>query len=217
MSTLETMSNALIARATSRRFSTRHTEFRVQPSAIDLLDTLVYHHDGPFADSSAIPTYLVSQLTRQHVTVALTGDGGDEVFAGYLRFGAAVAAGYMPAWAGRAASAALTVLPSPPNERHLVARAKRFTRYMQLPLQGRLAAWAGVFYDDLESLLTPGIPSRSRWRSSRSRRTGSWSRRQGFRGSPATRCKCTRKPRAQFRAESLWRIRRINLSVFPLN
>jgi asparagine synthase (glutamine-hydrolysing) len=149
-----------IARATSRRFGTRHTEFRVQPSAIDLLDTLVYHHDGPFADSSAIPTYLVSQLTRQHVTVALTGDGGDEVFAGYLRFGAAVAAGHLPAWAGRAASAALTVLPSPPNERHLVARAKRFTRYMQLPLQGRLAAWAGVFYDDLESLLTPGFRQR---------------------------------------------------------
>src|SRR4029453_1393075 len=89
-----------IARATARRFGTRHTEFRVQPSAIDLLDTLVYHHDGPFADSSAIPTYLVSQLTRQHVTVALTGDGGDEVFAGYLRFAAARAAARVPAWAG---------------------------------------------------------------------------------------------------------------------
>lgn len=149
-----------IARATARRFGTRHTEFRVQPSAIDLLDTLVYHHDGPFADSSAIPTYLVSQLTRQHVTVALTGDGGDEVFAGYLRFGAAVAAGRVPAWAGRAASAALTLLPSPRNERHLVARARRFTRYMQLPLQSRLAAWAGVFYDDLESLLTPDFQAR---------------------------------------------------------
>jgi asparagine synthase (glutamine-hydrolysing) len=149
-----------IARATARRFGTRHTEFRVQPSAIDLLDTLVYHHDGPFADSSAIPTYLVSQLTRQHVTVALTGDGGDEVFAGYLRFAAAVAAARVPGWAGRAASAALTVLPSPANERHLVARAKRFTRYAQLPLQSRLAAWAGVFYDDLETLLTPDFQAR---------------------------------------------------------
>jgi asparagine synthase (glutamine-hydrolysing) len=149
-----------IARATARRFGSRHTEFRVQPSAIDLLDTLVYHHDGPFADSSAIPTYLVAQLTRQHVTVALTGDGGDEVFAGYLRFGAAVAAGRVPAWAGRAAAAALTVLPSPPNERHVVARARRFTRYMQLPLQSRLAAWAGVFYDDLESILTDDFKAR---------------------------------------------------------
>src|SRR5262245_16125435 len=146
-----------IARATSRRFGTRHTEFRVQPSAIDLLDTLVYHHDGPFADSSAIPTYLVSQLTRQHVTVALTGDGGDEVFAGYLRFGAAVAAGHVPAWAGRAASAALTVLPSPPSERHLVARAKRFTRYMRLPLQGRPPGWAGGADDGLGQSPTPGV------------------------------------------------------------
>ena len=76
----------------ARRFGTTHTEFRVRPSAIDLLDTLIYHHDGPFADSSAIPTYLVSKLTREHVTVALTGDGGDEVFAGYLRFAAALAA-----------------------------------------------------------------------------------------------------------------------------
>ena len=46
------------------RFSTEHTEFRVTPSAIELIDTLIWHHDGPFGDSSAIPTYLVSQLTR---------------------------------------------------------------------------------------------------------------------------------------------------------
>ena len=52
-----------------RGSGTDHTEFRVRPSAIDLLDTLIYHHDGPFADSSAIPTYLVSKLTREHVTV----------------------------------------------------------------------------------------------------------------------------------------------------
>ncbi|MGH9387257.1 MAG: asparagine synthase (glutamine-hydrolyzing) [Vicinamibacterales bacterium] len=149
-----------VARATAKRFGTRHTEFRVQPSAIDLLDTLVYHHDGAFADSSAIPTYLVSQLTRQYVTVALTGDGGDEVFAGYLRFGAAMAASRVPAWAGRTASAALSVLPMPRNERHLIARARRFTSFMQLPLQSRLTAWAGVFYDDLETLLTSEFQAR---------------------------------------------------------
>ena len=74
--------------------------FACEPSAIDLLDTLIYHHDGPFADSSAIPTYLVSKLTREHVTVVITGDGGDEAFAGYLRFGAALAAEKFPAWVG---------------------------------------------------------------------------------------------------------------------
>jgi asparagine synthase (glutamine-hydrolysing) len=142
-----------IARATARRLRTDHTEFRVTPSAIDLLPALVAHHDGPFADSSAIPTYLVSKLTREHVTVALNGDGGDEVFAGYLRFGAAVAAERVPAVAAQAANAAVGLLPSPPNERHWTARVRRFARYAELPLDDRLVAWAGVFYDDLERLL----------------------------------------------------------------
>jgi len=142
-----------IARATAARFGTRHTEFKVNPSAIDLLDTLIYHHDGPFADSSAIPTYLVSKLTREHVTVALTGDGGDEVFAGYLRFGAALAADRVPQWAGQAGAAVLSVLPTPRNERQLVARGRRFMRAARLSRQERLVAWAGVFYDDLGHLL----------------------------------------------------------------
>ena len=78
------------ARLAAERFKTDHTEFRVSPSAIDLIDTLIWHHDGPFGDSSAVPTYIVSKLTREQVTVVLTGDGGDEVFAGYLRFYAAM-------------------------------------------------------------------------------------------------------------------------------
>ena len=144
-----------IARDTAARFGTTHTEFKVRPSAIELLDTLVYHHDGPFADSSAIPTYLVSKLTREHVTVALTGDGGDEVFAGYLRFGAAMAAERVPPWMARLGLGALEMLPTPKNERHLIARGRRFARAAGLPLQDRLVAWAGAFHDDLDDLL-PG-------------------------------------------------------------
>jgi asparagine synthase (glutamine-hydrolysing) len=148
------------ARETARHFGTTHTEFRVNPSAIDLMDRLVYHHDGPFADSSAIPTYLVSSLTRQHVTVALTGDGGDEVFAGYLRFGAAIRADRVPAWAGDVAAAALSRLPTPPNERHWITRGRRFARFMRLPLDDRLTAWTGVFFDELGELLDPALAAR---------------------------------------------------------
>jgi asparagine synthase (glutamine-hydrolysing) len=75
----------------ARRFGTEHTEFVVQPKALDLVERLVWHYDQPFGDSSAIPTFILSELTRQHVTVALSGDGGDEVFAGYERFAAAAA------------------------------------------------------------------------------------------------------------------------------
>jgi asparagine synthase (glutamine-hydrolysing) len=146
------------AAATAKHFGARHTEFRVRPSAVDLLDTLIYHHDGPFADSSAIPTYLVSKLTREHVTVALTGDGGDEVFAGYLRFGAALAADRAPGWMALGGSL-LRLLPQPANERSLIARSRRFMRFMQLPLEDRLTAFAGVFFDDLDTLLSPARPS----------------------------------------------------------
>jgi asparagine synthase (glutamine-hydrolysing) len=152
----EDFDETAVARETAAHFGTRHTEFRVKPSAIDLIDTLVRHYDGPFADSSAIPTYLVATLTRQHVTVALNGDGGDEVFAGYLRFGAALAAERVPAWAAAAAGAVLELAPTPRNERHVITRARRFTRAASLPLQQRPAAWAGAFYDDLDDLLVSG-------------------------------------------------------------
>ncbi len=77
------------ARTVAERFGTDHVEFVVKPDAVELVERLVWHHDQPFGDSSAIPTFLLSELTRQHVTVALSGDGGDEIFAGYERFAAA--------------------------------------------------------------------------------------------------------------------------------
>jgi len=76
------------ARMIAKRFKTDHTEFIVEPNAIKLLPLLVKHYEEPYADSSALPTYSVSKLTREHVTVALNGDGGDENFAGYTRYAA---------------------------------------------------------------------------------------------------------------------------------
>ena len=140
------------ARQIAERFKTEHTEFRVKPSAVELIDRLIWHHDGPFGDSSAIPTFLVSELTRRHVTVVLTGDGGDELFAGYLRFKAALAADRVPGVAGPLLDAALAMLPRAPHERHVLARARRFARFMHLPLVERLVRWNSIFQDDLPSL-----------------------------------------------------------------
>jgi asparagine synthase (glutamine-hydrolysing) len=143
------------ARLAADRFRTDHTEFRVSPSAIDLIDTLIWHHDGPFGDSSAVPTYIVSKLTRQKVTVVLTGDGGDELFAGYTRFWAALQAERMPAAARRAGRALFSALPAPAHERHWIAGAQRFFRAAGAPLDERMTMWNAVFFDDLASLLRP--------------------------------------------------------------
>jgi len=73
------------AAAMARRYRTNHSVERVDPDAFDLLDRLATLYDEPYADSSAMPTYRVCEMARRHVTVALSGDGGDEVFAGYRR------------------------------------------------------------------------------------------------------------------------------------
>ncbi len=74
------------ARIVSKHFGTDHHEFIVKPNAIEILPKLVWHYNEPFGDPSAIPTYYVSQITSNYVKVVLTGDAGDENFAGYPRY-----------------------------------------------------------------------------------------------------------------------------------
>ena len=79
------------ARTTAAAFGAEHHEQVVSPDAVKVAEALAHYYDEPFADASAIPTYYVSQLARQHVTVCLTGDGGDELFAGYTPYASALA------------------------------------------------------------------------------------------------------------------------------
>lgn len=87
----QTHDELAVARLVAQRYGTDHHELVVRPDAAGVLPLLVEHFNEPFADSSALPTYYVSKMTREHVTVALSGDGGDESFAGYRNY-AAVAA-----------------------------------------------------------------------------------------------------------------------------
>jgi asparagine synthase (glutamine-hydrolysing) len=110
------------ARVVAGRYQTEHRECVVGPQSVELLEKLVQYHDQPFVDSSAIPTYLVSKFAREHVTVALTGDGGDELFAGYQRFRAALLIENVPDfWLGIGAKLApLVKLVSPKHARQFL-------------------------------------------------------------------------------------------------
>ena len=74
------------ARIAAKHFNTEHHEFTLTPDFVEIVDDLVWHFDEPFSDSSALPTYMVSKMARDFVTVVLSGDGGDELFAGYTRY-----------------------------------------------------------------------------------------------------------------------------------
>jgi len=98
------------ARLIAERFGTDHHEFLVEPEAVEIMPKLARQYGEPFADSSAIPTFYLAQLTRRHVTVALNGDGGDESFAGYRRYVDADAARHLN-WLPRALQRTAPVLP----------------------------------------------------------------------------------------------------------
>jgi asparagine synthase (glutamine-hydrolysing) len=146
------------ARLAARTYGAQHHEFIVRPDAIELLPTLVWHYDQPFADSSAIATYLVAKLTGEYVTVALTGDGGDELFTGYERFAAARLAEYYcrtPRLLQIALARLMQTLPESTSYHGFARRVRRFVEHAALPLPQRYLGWVGIFpIDFLHPLLT---------------------------------------------------------------
>ena len=138
------------ARIVAERFGTDHHEFVVEPSAAEVLPMLVRHLGEPFADSSIIPTYYVAKMARKHVTVALNGDGGDELFAGYDRYRGAVLARRLelaPAPLRRLVSALSKRMPDGALPR-TVRRARRFLTTLDLDSQARYLRWIGYFVTD---------------------------------------------------------------------
>jgi len=140
------------ARRVAQHLGTEHHDLVVEPDAVALLQDLVWYLDEPFADASALPTYLVSQLASQHVKMVLSGDGGDEAFAGYgryLRFLKAQRLGLLKPMAALAADAAALVLPG--GQRR---RLRRIGQSLRLPFpQSYLSVVALTRSDHAQALL----------------------------------------------------------------
>ncbi len=150
-----TYDEAAFARLVSQQLGTVHTEVHVGPDCIAQLDTLVEAHDGPFGDSSALPVYAVTQLARENVTVALSGEGSDELFCGYLRFRAMEMAEMVPGWAAGVGRRILSALPHDPHSRGTRRRILRFFEAAGLPEEERWLQWVGFFVADLGRVMRP--------------------------------------------------------------
>jgi asparagine synthase (glutamine-hydrolysing) len=141
------------ARLVAERYGTQHRELVLRPDAALLLPALADAFDEPFADSSALPTYLVSQLAAQDVKVALSGEGGDELFGGYYTYVADLLA---ERTGGLAALARPLVerLPTSTARASFDYKAKRFTRGAHLPALERHHAWKEIFSPEARVELT---------------------------------------------------------------
>ncbi|MEZ5078704.1 MAG: asparagine synthase (glutamine-hydrolyzing) [Solirubrobacterales bacterium] len=132
------------ARLVAERYATDHHELVVRPDAVELLPKLVEAFDEPFGDSSALPTYLVSELAAGEVKVALSGEGGDELFGGYYTYVADLLAPRVGRLAALAAPLAER-LPSSDARVGFDYKAKRFARAAALPPLERHHAWKEIF------------------------------------------------------------------------
>ncbi|MEE9147182.1 MAG: asparagine synthase C-terminal domain-containing protein, partial [Candidatus Tectomicrobia bacterium] len=143
------------ARRVAERWGTDHHELVVTPDALAVLPKLVRHYGEPYADSSAIPTFYLSQMTRTSVTVALNGDGGDESFAGYERYLGNRLAAWIQcvpggAWPARALS---RILPDALDPKNHLRRVKRFLSVATRPVAERYGHWVGYFGEEAKRKL----------------------------------------------------------------
>jgi asparagine synthase (glutamine-hydrolysing) len=141
------------ARLVADRYGTHHRELVLRPDAALLLPALADAFDEPFADSSALPTYLVSQLAAQDVKVALSGEGGDELFGGYYTYVADLLA-LRIGGAARLARPLVERLPSSSARASFDYKAKRFVRAAHLPPLERHHAWKEIFSAEARAELT---------------------------------------------------------------
>ena len=152
-----------LARLVAERYATDHQEVLVNPEVTDVLPKIAAAYDQPFADSSAIPTYYVSQAAREHVKVVLNGDGGDEVFCGYRRYLAARLNAKLRLldgpWSRPLWQLAGAVLPAPRRLRTRYAFAHRMIRGLGLEPDERYLAWNvdGFSEGELRGLLKPDV------------------------------------------------------------
>ncbi|QDV88569.1 asparagine synthase (glutamine-hydrolyzing) [Stieleria sp.] len=140
----------------AEHLGTNHQRFEVQPNGVDIIDKLVWHYDEPFGDSSAVPTWYLSELTRREVTVALSGDGGDELFAGYDRYRAlwlSVRLRRMFPIHKLPGIGLIQRLPDNNKQYSITRRAKRFLEAIDQPEARRYLNWLQIFPERMRAEL----------------------------------------------------------------
>jgi asparagine synthase (glutamine-hydrolysing) len=142
----------------AERFGTDHREFVVEPDALSIMPRLARHYGEPYADPSAIPSFYLAELTRQDVTVALNGDGGDESFAGYSRYRANRMLHWLHSQSPplRALGSAARRIPEGSRDNSAKARVRRIAGTVGMAPVDRYASWMSPFPSERRAgLLTP--------------------------------------------------------------
>ncbi len=153
------------AKRVAERFGTDHHEIVVEPDAVSLLPEMVRGFDEPFGNPTAFLVYLLSAFTRRHVTVALAGDGGDEVFGGYPRYKGAALSGLfraIPRWMRRATfEPVAALLPESSRGRHGLRRFREFVQGSALAPEEMYCHWVTYYTEDMKTeLYSPETLSR---------------------------------------------------------